>query len=89
MPQIHSTEKPCVTLRTVCAARATERTFKQTVRCAGPLADAHYLSIPELCVIQGLGKNYQFPKGMARSRCGKQIGNSVCPPVIKWVMGQL
>ena len=89
MPHIHSTDKPCITLRTYSAARATKRTFKQTARCAGPLADAHYLTIPELCVIQGLGKDYRFPEGMSRSRMGKQIGSSVVAPAMKWVMGQL
>ena len=88
-PHIHATDKPCITLRTCCAARATPRKFKQTARCAGALADTHFLTLPELCVIQGLGQDYRFPEGMSRSRCGKQIGNSVCAPVMKWVMEQL
>ena len=86
---IHRTDRPCMTLRTCCAARAGKG-YRPTPKCAGTLDDKpHFLTIPELCVVQGLGRDYRFPNGMSRSRCGKQIGNSVCPAVMRWVMVQV
>ena len=85
---VHTADAPCKTLRTCCATRWGSG-YVPKARDAGPVADAHLLTVPELCVLQGLGADYRFPEGTSRSAKAKLIGNSVVPCCMAWVVSAI
>lgn len=85
-PSVHEADRPCMTLRTRCAACPGAR-YRAVPSDAGPVGDAHLFTIPELCALQGLD-GYRWPPSFTRSARSRQIGNSVVPACMAWVLAR-